>query len=135
MRKNWKIFTAIAVLAMILLGLQASAESVYPESEHPYAENSDISWKYTHPESAYALKITFSDDTEVESNYDFIYITDSAGTTSQYTGKELAGKTLYLTGSSFTIRLTSDSVSNRLFLILLPTTSTIRPRRFARSRS
>jgi hypothetical protein len=78
-------------------------------SSHPYDNDMDESWSYTHPEQANKLKVTFSDQTSVEEGYDFIYIYDSnddlVGT---YTGDMLAGRTLIVDGNSFRIRLTSD---------------------------
>ena len=105
----------IVLLTVWLLGTLCGAAMAegYPESEHPYASNSDISWTYSHSEEAYALKVTFSEETEVESSWDFLYITDSAGVTEKYTGTMLQGETLCLPGNSFTIRLTSDGSQNK----------------------
>ena len=84
-------------------------ESVYPESHHPYDPSSDITWRYVHPESAGALKVTFSKETEFEDYSDFLCITDAEGTETRYSGMGLAGKTILLPGDTFTMRLTSDS--------------------------
>lgn len=79
-------------------------------SPHPYENNSDENWNYTHPEPANKLKLTFSPQSIVENGYDFIYIYDSnddlVGT---YTGDMLAGRSIVVDGDSFRIRLTSDS--------------------------
>ena len=81
----------------------------YPESDHPYAENADETWKYVHSTDAEELLITFSEDTETEANYDFIYIYDGDGNeVGQYSGTALAGQTVTVPGNAFTIRLTSD---------------------------
>ena len=48
-------------------------------SSHPYHNNSDISWEYVHPQNADYLKVSFSEDTEMEGNYDYLYITDADG--------------------------------------------------------
>ena len=62
------------------------------QSEHPYSSNTDITYVYTHRSDADSLNITFSDDTEVESNYDFIYIYDGNDVEiDKYTGTKLAG--------------------------------------------
>ena len=90
----------------------------YLESAHPYSNNMDETWTYTHPVETDYLKVTFSNDTETESNYDFIYLTDITNMPVRYTGSELAGKDIYLRGQSFTIRLTSDgSVTSYGFAI------------------
>lgn len=83
------------------------AASQYPESAHPYENNADDVQFYSHPDAADYLKITFSADTETEASYDYIYIEDSVNTW-QFTGTELAGKTIYLKGSTFCITLSSN---------------------------
>lgn len=90
------------------------AEEAVLESDHPYANNEDKTWEYTHPRAAVALRLTFSQKTELESGWDYLYITDAAGNEMRYTGTELAGKTVVLEGDSFTLRLTSDT-SGSLF--------------------
>ncbi len=95
--------------ALALLCGWAGAESPWPESEHPYAENTDETWEYQYPGDAAGLCVLFSEETETEKKYDTITITDSEGTEWIYTGTELSGKAVYLPGTSFTIRLTSDS--------------------------
>ncbi|MBQ8854476.1 MAG: leucine-rich repeat protein, partial [Alistipes sp.] len=80
----------------------------YPESDHPYADNCDITWKFTYPEDVDMLTVTFSEDTMLENGCDYIYIGDSEGNETSYGGRELAGKKLILPGRFFTIRLTSD---------------------------
>ena len=84
------------------------------QSEHPYSSNTDITYVYTHQSDADSLNITFSDDTEVESNYDFIYIYDENDVEiDKYTGTELAGQTVEISGNVAKIRLTSDSSVTR----------------------
>lgn len=84
--------------------------SIVLSSSHPYDNDMDESWSYTHPDPANKLKITFSDQTSVEEDYDFIYVYDSnddlVGT---YTGDMLAGRSVIVDGNSFRIRLTTDS--------------------------
>lgn len=80
------------------------------QSEHPYAVNSDKTWKYTLP-GASELNVTFSAETSVEEGSDYIYIYTGDGTeVGKYTGTELAGKTVTVPGDTVRIKLTSDSV-------------------------
>ena len=82
---------------------------VYPESDHPYANKTDQSWTYNHPTECDTLMITFSSDTLTESGYDYIYIYELNGNQiGKYSGDQLAGKTVEISGNSFTIRLTSN---------------------------
>lgn len=89
-------------------GYDVEAAAALPESDHPYRSNEDHTWSYTHPEKAYALAITFSEDTYVEDDYDFIILTDAEGNETTYTGGMLSGQTVFLKGNSFDLRLTSD---------------------------
>ncbi len=114
-REKWMICRRLAVLLVMLAAFFAAsglAES-YPESQHPYAANSDVTWTYTHKEKAAALKITFSADTVLESNYDYLYVTDGNGIQQRFTGTALQGKDVYVLGGSFTLRLTSDSSTQK----------------------
>ena len=74
----------------------------YPESSHNYEANLDKTYTYT-ADGAYSLDVTFSNETEAETNIDYIYVN---GTT--YTGKELANKTVHINGDTLTVRLVSD---------------------------
>ena len=74
----------------------------YPESSHNYEDNLDKTYTYT-ADGAYSLDVTFSNETEAETNIDYIYVN---GTT--YTGKELANKTVHINGDTLTVRLVSD---------------------------
>ena len=85
----------------------------WPESQHDYESDSDITWDYAYGSDAYALRIVFSPDTQTEDNYDYITITDSLGESTQYSGTGLAGRQLILPGNRFTIRLTSDGGINK----------------------
>ncbi len=83
--------------------------SLYPESAHNYANNLNESKSFTWP-GAEKLEITFSTSTEVETNYDKIYLYDGSGNQlAVYTGKELSGTTVIIPDDTFTIKLTSDS--------------------------
>ena len=101
------VFLALIMTAVPAAGTPAAAASL-PESAHPYANSADETWSYEYPGGAEYLKITFSADTKTEYMYDWITITDAAGTEIRCGGDMLSGKSLYLKGSSFTIRLTSD---------------------------
>ena len=97
----------ILLICLLLFAAAALADD-FPESSHPYANYSDITWTYEHSEEAYALKIIFSDDTEFENSYDFLYITGEDGVTHSYTGNSLSGAGVYVIGDSVTFQLTSD---------------------------
>ena len=80
------------------------------QSAHPYSNNMNKTWVYTHPMVTDILEITFSANTETESNYDFIYIFDGYDNQiGQYSGTQLAGKTITIPGNIVKIKLTSDS--------------------------
>ncbi|MBQ8573196.1 MAG: leucine-rich repeat protein [Ruminococcus sp.] len=79
------------------------------ESEHNYAEDCDITWTIFR-ENAKKISITFSEDTETESNYDFIVIYDANDEeVGEYSGTELAGETITVEGNTVKIRLISDT--------------------------
>ena len=79
-----------------------------PESEHNYANNSDVSYTYT-DEGAYSLILAFSNSTLTESSFDKIYIYDEQDAlVGTYSGSALAGKTITVQGDAVRIRLTSD---------------------------
>lgn len=81
------------------------------ESPHPYTNNYDNVWTWTAPGSPTALDVTFDPLTAVEANFDFIHVTDGAGTHvpgSPFTGTSLAGRTVRVPGATVRIRLTTD---------------------------
>lgn len=81
----------------------------YPRSEHPYGYDEDKTWRIRR-EGAESIAVTFSDDTYVEEDFDFIYIYDESGNqVGKYSGAELSGMTIDILGDSATIRLTSDA--------------------------
>ncbi|MGN8913770.1 bacterial Ig-like domain-containing protein [Anaerofustis butyriciformans] len=84
-------------------------KSLYPESEHNYPDNCDDT-KYISSPGVESMSITFSKQTYLEPNIDFIYITTNNGTY-KYTGN-LGGKTLTFNTDSLSIRLVSDSDAN-----------------------
>ncbi len=86
--------------------------SAYIESDHPYHNNGNEQWTYTAENPLDTVHLTFSSDTFVERDYDYIYIKDAndadiAG--SPFTGDELAGKTVHIPGGTAKITLTSDA--------------------------
>ena len=84
------------------------------ESEHNYANDFDHTWVYTHTESGISgLDVTFNAQTKTENINDHIYIyTGDNEQVGDYTGTELAGKTISVEGDKIKIRLTSDSSIN-----------------------
>ncbi len=81
----------------------------YPESTHNYSNSMDKRYPFAYPGAA-SLTLGFSARTRVEAKYDFIDLYDGAGVQlGQYSGTELAGKTITVPGDRFEIRLTSDS--------------------------
>ena len=74
----------------------------YPESSHDYENNLNKTYTYK-AEGAFSLDVTFSAQTEVETNIDYLYVNGT-----KYTGTELAGKTITISGDTLTIRLVSD---------------------------
>ncbi len=87
---------------------------IYLESEHPYANNSNIAFNYTYEGEADALRITFSSSTETESGYDYISIYNEDGSLQgKYSGTQLQGLSVTVQGKSFKIVLTSDGSITR----------------------
>lgn len=85
--------------------------SAYPESDHEYGNSLDETKTFAYP-GAVSLAITFSWQTNVEADYDYIYIYDGADNKiASYTGTEAAGQTLTVPGDTFKVRLTSDAAT------------------------
>ncbi len=79
------------------------------QSPHPYENNCSDSWLYK-IDGASNISVTFSETTEVEDGFDYIYLYDKNNTlVGTYTGKELAGKTITITGDSIRIKLETDN--------------------------
>ena len=79
------------------------------QSPHPYETNCSDFWVYSIP-NANSLSVTFSAETSVEENSDYIYIYSADGTLiGKYTGAELAGQTIQVPGDTVKIQLVSDS--------------------------
>ena len=81
-------------------------QSKYPESDHNYADklNQTKTYKCT---DAIKLIVTFSDKTFVEKDGDYIYVNGK-----KYTGDQLAGKTITVSGNTLSVQLVSDSYGN-----------------------
>lgn len=85
----------------------------YPESDHNYSDNMDRTYSYSVPDAQY-LRVTFSGSTSLENNWDKIYIYDGAGNQEGiYTGTELAGRTIQVSGDTIRIRMTTDGSVTR----------------------
>lgn len=108
-RKTKMLLAVLACLTGIFLFCLPALAKEYPESSHPYENDLDKTWVYTHPEDVDYLLVTFSNSTAFESGKDKLYVTDMHGETMTFTGTTLAGGILSLPGSTFTLRLTSDS--------------------------
>ncbi len=84
----------------------------YLHSDHPYANNAS-DFKTLQQEGAVSVSVTFSDNTYVEDDYDFIYIYDRDYTlVGTYTGSQLAGQTITVVGDTLHICLESDDTEN-----------------------
>lgn len=102
-----RIILSLLALICLMLAVGAAAESVYPESDHPYASDSDVTWTYTYPGAAEYLKITFTDDSRLENTCDTLTVTDSADHATTLTG-DIGGREVYIAGKTATFRLLSD---------------------------
>lgn len=83
----------------------------YTESAHPYANNQDKTWTVNVPGAEF-LKVTFSADTSFYEDDDYLTITDAQDLPMSYRSDMLAGKSVYLMGDTFTLRLVTDSSNN-----------------------
>ena len=78
------------------------------ESEHPYANNCSDVWEYEDLE-ADKIIIKFSENTEVEEDFDYIYIYGNSNKLiGKYTGTQLAGKEISIAGTKVRVKLESD---------------------------
>ncbi len=78
------------------------------ESTHNYSNNANEKYYYYCP-GADSISVKFSQSTMTEKNYDLIKIYNEKGSLAgTYSGNQLAGKTITLQGSSFSIQFTSD---------------------------
>lgn len=80
------------------------------ESAHPYNNDSDESWTI-YKKNATRIAVVFSNSTETEANYDYIYLYDKNGEEiGKYSGTELADKKITVLGDTVKIRLVSDGL-------------------------
>lgn len=81
------------------------------ESDHDYAVDTTEIWLYTSPdeEEPDELGVTFDAQTDIEENFDYLYIYDGEGNEiGRYTGTVLAGQTVTVPGGTVKIKLVSD---------------------------
>ena len=101
------IFGAVSASAATTVNVSTVAEL---QSAHPYSNNMDTTWVYTHPTPVDGLKITFSRDTHTFPFQDYIYIYD--GNDEQigraYDGSDLKGESVTVIGNVVKIRLVTD---------------------------
>ena len=82
------------------------------ESTHNYENNCSDFWVYTKT-GASALNITFNSKTALEEDFDYLYVFDKENKqVGKYTGTQLAGKTITVSGDTVKIQLVSDDAGN-----------------------
>ena len=82
------------------------------ESTHNYENNCSDFWVYTKA-GASALNITFNSKTALEEDFDYLYVFDKGNKqVGKYTGTQLAGKTITVSGDTVKIQLVSDDAGN-----------------------
>jgi hypothetical protein len=92
----------------ISLSKPRAVESYVVESAHPYTNNYDYTWTIT-KSGASKIRIHFTSDTEVENNYDFLYLYNGGGTQIwKKTGAIGAFWTDWVNGDTVKVRLTTD---------------------------
>ena len=85
------------------------SKELYPESNHPYRNNENKTYFFSYPNATEYI-VKFSDLTELESNFDYVYIYNSDGNlVGKYTGTQLKSKEIIIKSNNFRIILTSDS--------------------------
>ena len=92
-------------------GYEVSKVSEF-ESSHPYSNNCSDIWVYTVKGATY-LDLVFDAKTNIEEDFDFLYIYDANGNLiGKYTGTSLAGKTIRVPGDTAKIKLISDEAGS-----------------------
>lgn len=90
------------------------------ESPHPYANSCTDVWVLT-AENATYIEVTFDARTELEEDFDFLYVyggQDQPDASHKYTGAALAGQTIRIAGDTVKIKLdTDDSGTEWGFLV------------------
>ena len=105
-------YGAVAEFEIIVHGADEHYISVdpsrYPESTHDYGNYIDVSKTFTYSGARYLI-LTFSSQTALEQDRDFLYIYDgNDNLIARYTGTEAAGETMTVSGDTFRIRLYSN---------------------------
>ncbi|MBQ7962811.1 MAG: hypothetical protein IJ289_09455, partial [Clostridia bacterium] len=89
-------------------GFVVVPSSEYPESDHNYHNNTDITYYFSYP-GATSLRLTFSEECEFESgDYLYFYYSDYDYLIGSYTGHFLSGREFLLSCDSFSLRLSTD---------------------------
>ncbi|MBR5506816.1 MAG: CUB domain-containing protein [Clostridia bacterium] len=89
------------------------ATELVVESPHPYPNSSNETYEISTSRDCESISITFSQETKTERGFDKIYIKDKNGTTvGTYSGTDLAGETITVSGNKIYINLKSDGSSN-----------------------
>ena len=80
------------------------------ESQHNYSDSCEITWIYNAKnEDTQHIQLTFDPQTEFESGCDYLVILDGDGNqVGRYSGTQLAGRTIYVSGTSVQLILTTD---------------------------
>jgi|GEM_PF-2884072 len=104
------ILLTVLLLFVTTLCLMAGA-ATYPESAHPYAAGLDKTWSYTHPTSAAGLRVTFSEDSDMDWS-DTLTLETSDGGSFRLQSDDFAGETLVVPGKSFKLHLISEEDSD-----------------------
>ena len=138
MMKKIVSLVLVLVLCFSVTVLSVQAAEVLPESSHDYENNYFNEWNYTYPQDTKAILVTFSEDTWVEAYSNIIPFIDVKALPADvsgniinifpqkrgdyiavyggdgeligtYDGDELAGKTLFIRGNTFSVILSTDS--------------------------
>jgi pimeloyl-ACP methyl ester carboxylesterase len=91
--------------------VRAAVTTGLPESPHAYGDNVDLTYLYTLAGNPSSIDVMFDPRTNVEEEYDYIYVMNGSGANvagSPFTGDQLAGRTLRISGATVRLRLTSD---------------------------
>lgn len=111
-----KFIAVIICISCILMNMPMSyaTSSTYPESEHNYADNMDEWYSYQcDDENIKSLTIKFSDESYLESGWDYVYVCDAnKRVIGEYTDNDISGAEISLKGNSFWIYMTSDGSGN-----------------------
>jgi len=82
----------------------------YPESNHPYASNSDITWDWQGPARFFGMNVTFDPQTSLATG-DVLYVQSEGNVDipgSPFTLQQLANKIVEVPGNLLLIRLVTQ---------------------------